>query len=332
MQERRSTVRVNVRSRAQYCPIEDLLPRDGRITNLSERGVGLLVQEPHRDGEQITVNFSLPGDEDPLTATGVVRWSAPPTSKSRWHPLGLEWLPLEESIRTRLQRFLYRGSWSSPDTEIASPRSTTQEPMVQRMTWTVVGILALFAIGLLGSWVFSIERENREMDTAIQHRNVVIHRLQRAEDTLRQELGSAKAHLASAAAEVARLDQATHELGGEAERLTQDVVFFQHSYALAREERDELMQRVLDLEQERLALSQRLSSVPELRRAIRDAVTLRRKAEETERRARIHALRELERHQLANGNRGYLTREGRQTAVTPSTVWIKVHDPAESVP
>ncbi len=91
MQERRTTIRIGQQCRTQYCSSEDLLPRDGRITDLSERGVGLLVREAHRIGEVLTVGFSLPGDRTTLTATGVVRWSNPP-QKGRWYPVGLDWI------------------------------------------------------------------------------------------------------------------------------------------------------------------------------------------------------------------------------------------------
>ena len=102
MQERRSTIRIEYPARAQYCPSEDLIPRDGRMTNLSERGANLLARETHRLGERITVSFPLPEEEEPLTVTGVVRWSDPTAQRGRWHATGIEWLPLGETASHRL--------------------------------------------------------------------------------------------------------------------------------------------------------------------------------------------------------------------------------------
>ena len=310
----------------QYCPAEDLLPRDGQIVNVSERGAGILARELHQDGERITVNFPLPGEGDPLTATGIVRWAGAAGSKNRWHALGLEWLPLEETTRSRLHKFLYSGARG------LSGGVTAEGIESKRFVLAGAIIASILISGLVVSWMITMDRENRELETSIQHRNMVIHRLQREGNRLQQELGSAKVHLVEAAGEVARLDQQTRFLGGEAGRFQNDAGQFQQSYTQARDERDQLMQRVLDLEQERLVLSRRLTSIPELRAAIREAVERRRKVEEAERRARIQAIREAERQRLANGNRGYLIREGRDTTVSgEGTVWIKVHDPESAL-
>src|SRR3989338_4726715 len=114
MQERRTTIRVDRLCRAQYCPADDLIPRDGRLTNLSERGAGLLAHETHRLGARLTVSFSLPEEEEPLTATGVVHWSDARARHGQWYPLGLEWLPMEETARHRLYTFLSRRTQDRP--------------------------------------------------------------------------------------------------------------------------------------------------------------------------------------------------------------------------
>src|SRR3989338_9581565 len=106
MEERRSTVRVGHSCRAQCCPADDLLPQEGRVLNLSERGVGLLTREPRRVGERMAVNIPLPGEEGLVTASGIVQWSGSPIQRGRWHPTGLEWLPLEETAFHRLESFL----------------------------------------------------------------------------------------------------------------------------------------------------------------------------------------------------------------------------------
>ncbi len=77
MQERRTTVRKALYTRTQYCPSEDLELRDGRIADVSERGAGVLMREKHRGGGLVTGGFSLPGDEDTLTAAGIVLEDGP---------------------------------------------------------------------------------------------------------------------------------------------------------------------------------------------------------------------------------------------------------------
>src|SRR3989338_4157497 len=97
MHERRATIRLSSHRRAQYCPADHLLPQEGRMANLSADGIGLFVREPLPQGQQVTVQFPLPGvkNAERITATGVVRWSH--ASAGRWHPAGLAWLPLEDT-------------------------------------------------------------------------------------------------------------------------------------------------------------------------------------------------------------------------------------------
>ena len=131
--------------------------------------------------------------------------------------------------------------------------------------------------------------------------------------------------------EVARLDELAQRLGGAAERLGQEVDWFQGSYVRTREEREELWQRVQDFSQERTLRTQQSVSIPELHRAIREAIESRQAAA----RPLIPLLPggsaalflPRPRTDLAlDGNRGYVVWEGRPTSGEPS-LSIRVHDP-----
>jgi hypothetical protein len=125
---------------------------------------------------------------------------------------------------------------------------------------------------------------------------------------------------------VAQFGEQTQGLEAEVGRLNGEVERFQESYVRIREEREQLIQRVLDLEQERVRLAKRLSSIPELRLAIREAVEVRRSAERQARLQTLMARKDLARRDAAEGNQGYLVRDGRPTA-SRSTMWIRVHEP-----
>ncbi len=329
MQERRTTVRVNRLSRAQYCPAEDLIPRDGRITNLSERGVGLLAHEVHHLGERVTVSFSIPDDEEPLTATGVVRWSDPQPYQGRWYPVGLEWLPLEDTARHRLHTFL--GSYRQTIGGRTPFRRQTSLRTAQQLVIGGVLVIGLL-IGVFSlSWAVSLQGDNhrlsgtiQQLSGTIQERNRMVSQLAQRGIQLEQALAASKTQLAAASEAMAQLDHQAKYFEGGVQRLSQEVDRFQQSYVQLREEREQLVQRVLDLEQERLLLSNRLSSIPDLRRAIHDAVDARRQAK---RLARLKDRRQtIERDRALGGNRGYLVWDGQPTT-RRSTVWIKVHDP-----
>jgi len=323
MQERRTTIRVDRLSRAQYCPADDLVPRDGRLTDLSERGAGLLAQETHRLGARLTVSFSLPEEEEPLTATGVVHWSDARARHGQWYPLGLEWLPMEETARHRLQAFLSHRQPERP-LQVSGERilHADFQPVLRRVT-LVLGVLlaAGFAV-----WVLTLSQKNRSLGEALEQRNAIIRYMEQREAALERELTSAQAQLATASTTAAAVGEQTQNFQAEVERLNGEVERFQESYVRLREEREQLVQRVLKLEQERLQLAARLSSLPALRVAIREAIEARRLAQRQARERTLAASADATRQFAAEDNHGYLIRNGRPTAGR-ATMWIRVHEP-----
>jgi archaellum component FlaC len=319
MQERRLIIRIPRRCRMQYCSSDDLLPRDGRLLNVSDRGAGLLVREPHRQGEMVSIGFALPEEPEALTATGVVRWSATPPH-GHWHAIGLDWLQLDDTTRNRLQRFMSG----------AAPSAATPPPARRTIVfWVAAAGTSLLLIGVLvAAWLRSLQWENQQLQAIISQRDAVIAQLAQEESRLKLELGEAKTHLAQTTDEVARLDQQAQGLGEQIQALTAEISRIQNSYLQVRAERAQLIQQVLDLEQERAALRRRLSSVEELKVAIQEAIDMRKAARQAERLAILEARREAQEAALANGNRGYLIRDGRPT-LGHTTVWIRVHDPQE---
>ena len=333
MQERRATVRLSHRCRAHYCPSEDLLPRDGAIINLSERGAGLLAGETRQEGERVTLTWSLPEETETLTATGVVQWSHTRARTGRWYPSGLEWLPMEDSTRHRLETFL-RRTQPTPSTRTAQ----RSDPFHDIPAWVIGVLRAGVVFGLLvGAWCLLwglwLQRENRQLDLAIQQRNAMIEYLEQRGVRLTRALGSAQSSLAQTTKEVARLDQQTQHLEGTLEQANQQIELTQQAYVKVREEREALMERVLDLEQQRRTLEQertrlagRLSSIPDLRQAIHEAIEARKQEQRTQRREFIQAQQDADRHLRAGDNRGYVVLDGQPT-VSHSTIWIRVHEP-----
>lgn len=299
------------------------MPRDGRLLTLSERGAGLLAREAHWEGERVTLNFAVPGEREPITATGTVRWSHPRPRRGRWYPVGVEWLSLDETTRERLHRFL-SSRYASPQ-PVARPGAP--RPVVGSSWRGTLVIAMVAALGAVGLWrhARTLREENRQLMANVEQRDLVITRLKQNERLLQGELTVAQAHLAATSEEVDRLDQQAQQLEGQVQRLNHDVDRFQQAYAQTREEREALLAHVTDLEQERAILARRLSSLAELRLAIHDAIETRKQAQGRERQLRTQAQREAQAQWLAEGNRGYLIREGQPT-IGRSTMWIKVHE------
>jgi len=332
MQERRTTVRVGYQARAQYCAAEDLLPRDGRLVNLSERGAGMLVREARKLGEQVTISFSLPQSADALTATGLVRWAAA-SGKGKWHAAGLEWLPLEEASRNRLHAFLYAQPASVTTPTPPTPGSSGKKINFSWLPWAAA-IILLAAV--MFAWVQFSERRAAKLEMGLAQRNTVINvlkdreqRLAQRESWLRQELVTAKTHLATASGEIARLDEQANTLGADAQRLRQEVDLFQQSYDTAQKEHADLIQQVLNLEQERLRLVGKLSSLPELQIAIRESIEARRQEQRAEwvSHFRFSAPSNRDTQIRPEDNQGFIVRNGQPTQRRGSSMSIRVLEP-----
>jgi hypothetical protein len=325
MQERRTTIRYAYRCHSQYCPSDDLTPRDGVLTNLSESGAGLLAQEPPRAGSLITVGFSLPGEPEPLTATGVVRWAEPKPS-GRWYPVGLDWIPLEPPTRDRLQRFLGRPERRRTAESAPGPEQTgAGKPRVAGKPLSLMaGLVAAAALILL---IIALMARTAKLNSSLGARDAVIAELGQESDRLRLELGTTRQSLEDTSREVAELDQQARQFGEEVTRLSDEVERFEQSYTTMQDEREALILRVMDLEQERMVLHKRLASPEQLRTAIREAIAARKQEVRAKRLLFLDAQRQAELARLAHGNRGFLVRNGALTTTAPSVLTIRVLEP-----
>lgn len=277
MQERRTTIRVPLRSRARYCASGDFFLRDGYLANLSERGIGLWVREPHQAGERLTASFVLPRDHDPVTATGLVRWSETKASKRGWYPLGVEWLPFEETARHRLRQFLSTSiRTSSPEAALGRFPVAAGRPTIRWARVLGVGVGCGLLVGAVGNlWFLSISQPDAQLLHAIDARDTVIQGLEEREARLSEALQSVTTHLRVTSEEVGGLAQQTLALERAARQLHQEVVSAQEAHAALHEEREALMGRVLELEQARAARVQQSLPIEELQVAIREAIDRR---------------------------------------------------------
>lgn len=266
MQECRATVRYECAERAQYCSakdLKDLIMRDGRLTTLTERGLGLLAHEPHHVGERLTVSFALPGEPGALTTTGVVRWTSHTPTQRRWYPLGIEWSTLEETTRFRLDTFLRnqgqrqrQGSWTDPDRS----QGRGWKPRLAR--WSTVAFLSVGLATTSLSLVFLLHQENTHLGDVVQQRNLAIAQIGHAEGRLRQALEETTTRLTDALSQVAQLTHQTNQSQGQMQQLRQEVERFQAAYATLREEREQLVHQLLDLKQEHLQVGEASSAIP----------------------------------------------------------------------
>ena len=256
MQERRATIRVPHTSRIRHCLLHTPEPRDGRIVDLSERGAGLLARESFRSGECISVGWGVSGARDAITATGLIAWSSDQPVDGHWHRFGITWFPLEETARDQLRSLL--------NTPVKAPHPRWN--LVVSMgsgRWSKQRLRAIWILGGVGV-VALLLWKYAQLETALQKRQVMIEQLQQREAQLQRERASAQTVLAETVRELVRLDQQTLGVGAAVEQLSADISTIQHSYGQLREEREQLIQRTRELEQERAMLAQQFSTTEAL--------------------------------------------------------------------
>lgn len=321
MQERRTSIRVPHAVAAQYCPSDDLLPRDGKLQDVSERGSRFLAREPRKLGDRITVTFPLGEEDEPLTVTGEVRWSAP---SGRWCATGLEWLTLDPAARYRLHSFLHARAQQAQAKRTVWGRPQAGPASGARLAGIAAGTVVVTALAF-AAW--SLHQTNAQLDAALEQRDAVIDQMEQRAAQLTTTLGAAHADLERATVEVARLDAQAQSLQTGAQELTSEIQRFQIAYAKTQRERSGLIDQILLLEQERMELSRRLSSLPELRLAIRDAIQARMRDDRLRPRARWASDESSE-----WGNRGYIVLNAQAATPAASGLSITVHDPMSNVP
>ena len=268
MQERRRSVRVPHRRRVPSCGSQALLPVDSYLTDVSERGLGLLVRESCPEGERLTVSFSLHDANDLITATGVVRWAASPRHRRRWRRVGLEWLGLQDESRHRLHYFLLRTLQAVTTPRPRGVRRWARPPLWLLGAGVVGGLLLTI---LCGWWVTSLRRENVRLQSLLHERVAMIQRLEQQHEQLSRDLAAAQRHVRVTTEVIAQLSQQMERLENGARRLQQDVARVQTSTTLLSPSSES---RLLP-QQTPSPAGGSMVSATELRRAIREAIARR---------------------------------------------------------
>ncbi len=311
MQERRTAIRVRHWARAQYCASSDLIPRDGRVTDVSERGAGLWTREPHARDERVTMTFMLPGDDEPLTATGVARWARERAVRQWWYPLGVEWLPLEETMRYRLRSFLKHRTESAAHQVPAPEGAGSTLGWMARTVWLPVGGLCVVLAALIGT--VQVRREHRRLARTLQQQDALIQTLEGQRMALQHELGVTQDQSAATIEELVRLDQQISQFRLVLQRAEEETTAYRGSYALITKEREALQGRIQRLQQEREVLA------AQFRLAIRALMASQRGTTEATKTP------SPDRQDSAGpGNHGYLIKDGNPTR---GTAWIRVYEP-----
>lgn len=84
-----------------------------KISNFCREGMGILSREPIREGDDIELELTLPGDNIPVLLEGKVAWANGPVSDDSQHRGGVRFNKVESGDRGRILEYIYH-KWIRP--------------------------------------------------------------------------------------------------------------------------------------------------------------------------------------------------------------------------
>ena len=336
MQERRTTVRVGCFLPAQYSLAGDTSVWPARITNLSLQGLRLLASQAVSRERPVTVHFTLPSEEAPVTVRGMICWEEIGSSREGGHPIGLCFTGLDDTTRFCLQAFI--AAQCQAVAQLPGRLARTWTRLQRRWPGRLPNLSGAVMAGLLGAavglWIFILQGKAEQLRQTLTQRTRLLTQLAADHQHVQGQLSQATAQTAALEIRAEGLQYHAAQLEAETAWLAQHLAQTQQAYEQVRREREAMIGELARLDQERALLAHRLQSLPDLRAAIQEATLLRQQQLRAARRQQVARLRETDRRVSATGNHGYLIRQGQPTptasAVTPDAATpmiVRVHAP-----
>ncbi|MDP3722344.1 MAG: hypothetical protein Q8R91_02470 [Candidatus Omnitrophota bacterium] len=191
--------------------------------------------------------------------------------------------------------------------------------------------LLVVATGLLvvvSLWrAVSAERQRVRLAQAYEQARHLLTQLETEHAALQRELVEARQTIEGQAGD---LQQAQQELAEAEQHLSHtkaDLASLQREHDQVQQQNSSLLARLSSLTVEKQQLEARLSSIRELKLAIRQVNDRLRHERLAAWRAHVETIRQQDQERLTSGNRGYLVRDGRPTLQSPTKLQVRVLEP-----
>jgi chromosome segregation ATPase len=193
----------------------------------------------------------------------------------------------------------------------------------QRVVLVIVAVIVIASL-----WrTLSLEAEKRRIATAYDQARQTLSQLQAEREQLSAELGSAQETIEGQTTDLAGLQSELQRVKDELDQSVAELSSLQQSHEQLRQRDASLSSQLGSLMAEKAQLEAKLSSITELRLAIREVTRQIWNERWAAWRARAQALKEEDQRRLAAGNRGYLVREGLPTLGASRRLHVNVLEP-----
>lgn len=169
-------------------------------------------------------------------------------------------------------------------------------------------------------YTVSVEREKRDIQQTVVQ-------LQSEQARLNQELSEAQATIESQRGELGTLAGELDGVKARLEHVGGELASLQREYERLQGDYHVVGGELQVIHEEKRQLEAKLSSLKELRVAIRDVKRKMRQERLAAWRTQIEAFRKEDHEQLVSGNRGYVVRDGLSTIGSRSRLHVHVLDP-----
>ena len=189
-------------------------------------------------------------------------------------------------------------------------------------------ILLFAALTFASLWrTVYIEREKQRVKHAYDEAQQMVAELERQRSQLSGEVDTARKTITGQADELNGLQSQLKSVQDRLDKTVADLASLQREHEQLQQHDESLTSQVGALQAQKQQLEVKLSSLKELRLAIRDVKRKMRDERWAAWRAHIEGLKKADQERLASGNRGYVIREGTPTLGSETTLRVHVLQP-----
>ncbi len=201
--------------------------------------------------------------------------------------------------------------------------------MAQNRGRYLLVVLAIIAVGSLWRTV-AVEREKRRLADAYEKARQLVNQLGTERSQLSNELKTAQGTIEGQNTDLKGLQDELARVHSELNDTGVELASIRREHEQLREHNASLNVQIASIETEKKQLEAKLSSIMELRLAIRDVKRKMSDERWAAWRAHIEAAKAEDRRLLAEGNRGYVVRDGASTLGESRHMHVHVLEPQAS--
>lgn len=198
--------------------------------------------------------------------------------------------------------------------------------MPSRRSRLILGVLLVLVVASLWRTV-AVEREKRRLNASYDQAQQMVRQLETERAHLSTELGEARQTIEGQAGDLTGLQGELEQVQTKLNQTVAEIASLQKEHEQLRRENTSLSAQLGSVITEKQQLEAKLSSLKELKVAIRDVKRKIWNERWAAWRGRIEALREADQERLAAGNRGYLVRNGVSTLGARTKLQVHVLEP-----